>query len=366
MSFPTRQGRRGFTLIELLVVIAIIGILIGLLLPAVQKVREAAARMKCQNNLKQFGLALHNYHDANKKFPAGGGYIGGRYFQITAPASFLGQYTGYTNAMTGSDWRGNFVVYLLPFMEQNAVWNLMPKGADWPFACFIGTSPLVTYPAASEDLKTAHLPYNQCPSDAYVAAPATKPQYPRGSYYASNGPTAVYYEKCAAIDPFANYTNGSDPRQTYPVTPVNAQAINGYGPSTNNFTGMFGVTGLGLAIRDVRDGLSNTLAIGEGLPEWSAQRDNTDKGGIWISWWYGLSTTSIPINYRNDQSGCVDPAHDIQVGTVGYGFKSRHAGGSNFLFGDGSVHFLSENIDMWTYQYLGCRFDSQPIRTIDY
>jgi prepilin-type processing-associated H-X9-DG protein len=145
------------------------------------------------------------------------------------------------------------------------------------------------------------------------------------------------------------------------VTPVNPQAINGYGPDTANFMGMFGVTGLPLAIKDVPDGLSNTLAIGEGLPQWSAQRDNTDKGGIWISWWYGLSTTAIPINYRSDERGCGNPARDVQVGSVGFGFKSRHPGGTNFLFGDGSVHFLSENIDMWTYQYLGCRFDGQPI-----
>src|SRR5690349_19465449 len=182
ISRPRRaHTRAGFTLIELLVVIAIIAVLIGLLLPAVQKVREAASRLKCQNNLKQLGLALHAYHDNIGTFPAGANYIGGRYFQITAPASFLAQYPGYTNAMTGNDWRGNFVVYLLPYMEQSSVWGLLPNGADQPFACFVGTSPLAAYPAASEALKTVRLPYNQCPSDPYVLAPASKPQYPRGS-----------------------------------------------------------------------------------------------------------------------------------------------------------------------------------------
>jgi prepilin-type N-terminal cleavage/methylation domain-containing protein/prepilin-type processing-associated H-X9-DG protein len=369
---PRRKG--GFTLIELLVVIAIIGILIALLLPAVQQAREAARRTQCKNNLKQFGLALHMYHDQNQTFPYGAYNVGVRFFQTTVPTSFSNNYPSYPGS--GKDWRGNFVVLTLPYMEQGNLWSILPQGANWPNACYPYATGNATYPSLSElpngmTFLQARLPYNQCPSDAYIhtGIPSNdSPNIPRGSYYSCLGPTAVYPESCGLPTPFAQYTSGTG--LPYPATPVNSKAINGYGDSINNFLGMFGVTGIPTAIKDTTDGLSNTIALGEGLPEWSAQRTGfkSGKGGSWVSYWQGLSTTAIPINYRSDDhANCKDaaytgdPLRNWATGTVGYGFKSRHLGGANFLFGDGSVHFLAEAINMATYQLLGCRNDAQPI-----
>src|SRR5687767_4649850 len=106
---PGGPPRRGFTLIELLVVVAIIAILIGLLLPAVQKVREAAARAKCQNNLKQFGLALHHYHDARGRLPPGGSY------NPSPPW-----------ATTWDGDKGSWIVYTLPFLERDDLFRQFP------------------------------------------------------------------------------------------------------------------------------------------------------------------------------------------------------------------------------------------------
>jgi prepilin-type N-terminal cleavage/methylation domain-containing protein len=133
MSLHTRAGRRGFTLIELLVVIAIIAILIGLLLPAVQKVREAANRARCQNNLKQLGLAVHNAHDTNGAIPPASGTYGGAYF---APALF----------------------HLLPYIEQANVWRAATVGG-YVVPQWVSPSPSGGY------LRQTRIPVYQCPSD---------------------------------------------------------------------------------------------------------------------------------------------------------------------------------------------------------
>ena len=134
-----RPSRTGFTLIELLVVIAIIAVLIGLLLPAVQKVREAAARMKCTNNLKQIGLALHSYHDTNKQFPSG--YVDGNTNSASTPDNDVGPGWGWAS-------------FLLPFLEQDNVYSQInfSQGVGIGANVQISQTPLAIY---------------QCPSDPY-------------------------------------------------------------------------------------------------------------------------------------------------------------------------------------------------------
>jgi prepilin-type processing-associated H-X9-DG protein/prepilin-type N-terminal cleavage/methylation domain-containing protein len=346
-------GRRrvGFTLIELLVVIAIIAVLIGLLLPAVQKVRESAARMKCQNNLKQFGLAMYSYESTNGAFPYGGYYGSARYWQ---------QGTAIRNQYS-RDLRGNFVVLTLPFMEQSALYSRLPKGAESPFSCnVVGTDEVTgdgTFPLT---FRQASLPYNQCPSDEAITNPSGNPLEPRGSYYSSLGPTYMYPDKCnpAPAQPFASYYSGAN----LPWPATSPDPLNGYVDDINKVPGMFNPSGFKPRIADVPDGLSNTIALGEGLAGEALKRIGKDFSE-WYYWTYALSTTAVPINYRLDPAilCATDALRSAENQNLAFGFKSRHTGGANFLFADGSVHFLSQSIAMDAYQLLGAKADGRAI-----
>lgn len=370
VMYRVANSRRAFTLIELLVVIAIIATLIALLLPAVQKVRDAAARMQCQNNLKNLALACHGYYDINNYFPRGGNY-------------------GFANnniPLTCHFTQGSWLVYTLPYMDQGPLWGQL--------------YPIISYcnPANQADPKNdtiqtavnagilpAFLPYGRCPSD-----PALRDQ-PVSNYVGSMGPQCVGAGVNGGFG--APYdTTGGGPWQQYCdggnfVPPLN------YGPSPNNgsslnpanIRGMFNRFGDKISMATITDGTSNTLFIGETLAGeqgfFNTFNFNPDiyLGGMyhvrnWASTEGGNAhcSTIIPINNYTPCSGppvkmpnstgsgtpCNDPGKS-------WGFKSKHFGGTNFAWGDGNVRFVSQDIDHRTYQALGCRNDGAPVNLPD-
>jgi prepilin-type N-terminal cleavage/methylation domain-containing protein/prepilin-type processing-associated H-X9-DG protein len=340
----SRRGRKGrgtaFTLIELLVVIAIIAILIGLLLPAVQKIREAANRMKCSNNLKQYGLALHNYHDTNNRFPPGG---------LMGTASAANPSYPY-NQDWNSD-QGSWQVYILPYMEQDNLYRQINPQIN----LFNSVGVWAALAGGYGSQQNPRPPYLRCPSDAYQR------DRPWTNYVGSLGP------QCApgpcGFDPNQQYCmpensgfGGGVAGMGYTWSPDHGNSFD-----ANDIRGMFNRLGAEIAMASVTDGLSNTILVGETLP---AQHDHQTNNG-----WYHFNgggtgaSTIVPINYRSDQGAtwCSPADHYRGNWNISWGFKSNHAGGVNFLFGDGSIRFIRQSIDHRTYQLLGCRNDGEAV-----
>jgi prepilin-type N-terminal cleavage/methylation domain-containing protein/prepilin-type processing-associated H-X9-DG protein len=320
--------RRGFTLIELLVVIAIIAILIGLLLPAVQKVRQASSRASCQNNLHQIGVALHAYHDAYGRLPPAKINSG----SYTLPANPPSGYNYYPNKPYQVYNHTGFTM-LLPYIEQgnlfnqydfskpasNSCWNVV-GGESSPYP--LSQKYLANYPAGvtgttNQAVVATHIPTYTCPADTVpsVVDNNTNPAY---GPYASTGARSNYLFSTADCD---DYT----------------------GPYVVNSTsaGMFGMNGAA-RFDEVRDGLANTIMVGE-----SRQVGiSTSYGPRWGS---GTHTSVTGLVYPGDTWTAINypysPPSKLQYAWV---FGSWHVGGANFVFGDGSVHFLNDNLSLAT------------------
>ena len=321
---PLPGSRGGFTLLELLVVIAIIGVLLGLLLPAVQKVRESASRMQCANNLKQFSLACLSYHMDHGDLPPGG---------LVLPNQL------WSNVDWGAN-KGTWLIFALPYVEQTNLYNQIPN-LTIPHFDSIGA-------AERAGVLPKTFPMLRCPSDGFqITAPVS-------NYAGSLGPQCLD-DKCG-YTPFAQYCN--KPAWGYTISSDDADSN-----LTPDCRGLFGRSGAKISLGDAPDGASNTLLLGESLP---AQNSHMRTFGWYNIYGTQVLSTIIPINYpisEKDTSWCgtasAGPAHTMTNNNVSWGFKSHHPGGVNFAFADGTVRFITQDIDHKLYQLLGCRNDRQ-------
>jgi prepilin-type N-terminal cleavage/methylation domain-containing protein/prepilin-type processing-associated H-X9-DG protein len=354
--------RRGFTLIELLVVIAIIAVLIALLLPAVQAAREAARRAQCVNNMKQIGIALHNYHDQNGSFPLGGINIG------VSSAGWNGQ----ANTLS---WRA----LILPQMEQNNVYNALNiyvTVSSNAVDTYAGYTAWVTVngawlcpsdpgnmggqrPSNTADANNGNYPINNPPSNPATKAPATT--VPVANYAGSFGDNNAVGGGLTAVanpweTPDCKSPAAGQPQIGYPGFWGTTYSCNASSSSGGTLRGFFDYrTGQVVNMARVTDGSSNTIMVGEMLPQQAADSNfyglNGSTAGVTIP--LNWNSSGVPGQYPGCAATFGNSTWGCRFSYANKGFKSFHPGGVNFLFGDGSVKFLKNSINQITKCALG-------------
>lgn len=297
------QMKRGFTLIELLVVIAIIAILIALLLPAVQQAREAARRSQCKNNLKQIGLALHNYHDSNQMFPPG--YVDRR---------------GSGGSVSDNEGHWAWTTFLLPNLDQGPLFEQLDVNTLTPSTALTDATVVNSMQQASSIFR--------CPSD-------TGPNLNENAGHGIQDDGGTNHQIAVT-----NYIASNNNRGTRKSRATNLG--NGSGGATGAFW-----RDSDMDFSDFGDGSSNTILVGE-----RAYRLNS------VTMYAGTLYAARDFNGTGPEQnsghqglvaifgGAVAPINPVPSVTARQAFSSRHSGGAQFLLGDGSVRFIAETVNL--------------------
>ena len=344
-----RRSDSAFTLVELLVAIAIIAILVALLLPAVQAAREAARRAHCSNNLKQIGVALHNYNSAHGRFPCGAAYN---------EQNGNCNYSPGLSTRMGHNWR----IFILPYLEQAELYESIPSVSANDGNTFW--------------IRWRVLPQHKVPVTTFYCPSEDGPQLrqnmlvtywganPGGSHNSYTGEAALssyrgsagnisHCGHCSAIDSCGLCTGGACPCDTGLHSTNNGGSHFAYCQKDDPSLGMLWANPTFVRISHIHDGTSNTLFVGEST---YAQGRTDEPGcyalGHWMAPWcvtgtvYGINGT-----FPND------------LFWTGCGFRSRHPGGAHFLIADGSVRFIDEGINMITFSAMGTKDGHEVLGT---
>ncbi|MDB5336143.1 MAG: prepilin-type cleavage/methylation protein [Planctomycetaceae bacterium] len=319
----SRRRNQGFTLIELLVVIAIIAVLIALLLPAVQQAREAARRSQCKNNVKQIGLALHNYHDVHSVFPA-----------------------GVTNGPTNNSGGAPMYIMMLPFLDQGSLYN------KFNFSLNAGD----TYSALFQPLVNTIIPSFNCPSSTAALN------------YTVYGGNTVWYTQLGMTEYLG--IAGSDQGPSIVSAAGGPMSANGCFTYTARWGGAAKIS-----TAQITDGMSNTAGVGEfsGLTkgqQYYAGNGRGDDAEPWClgeeyGWQYAVRTVTVAPNsawFYN--SAMVKPGYSPTPVTGRLNdaaLHSMHIGGIHVLMMDGAVRFISENIYLGTFKNLADKADGNVL-----